>query len=259
MPKKNLVDKLNLKYFLHPVRLIVLILVLLYIFGVAPRLHFDVQGILMHPLVKLALVFVLFSFAHLDGPLSFLLFVALLVTFVPELVRGVGSGTSKLVKGTAEGASSVVGGVTETGKQLVGGVAGGTQQLVGGVSGGTQQLVSSVAQGTQQLLGSVGEGVQEILQGAGEAVDEVVSAATKENLVNSNINNGSGSSCQAVPMHMKGCDPNVGHNASFIRQKNSESCLFDGVKVWKDEIGPQGLNRGNSVMGWSGGQVGAFY
>ena len=248
MPKKNLVDKLNLKYFLHPVRLIVLILVLLYIFGVAPRLHFDVRGILMHPLVKLALVFVLFSFAHLDGPLSFLLFVALLVTFVPELVRRVGSGTSKLVNGTAEGASSVVGGVTETGKQLV-----------GGVSGGTQQLVSSVAQGTQQLLGSVGEGVQEILQGAGEAVDEVVSAATKENLVNSNINNGSGSSCQAVPMHMKGCDPNVGHNASFIRQKNSESCLFDGVKVWKDEIGPQGLNRGNSVMGWSGGQVGAFY
>ena len=248
MPKKNLVDKLNLKYFLHPVRLVVLILVLLYIFGVAPRLNINVQGILMHPLVKLALVFVLFSFAHLDGPLSFLLFVALLVTFVPELVRGVGSGTSKLVKGTAEGASSVVGGVTETGKQLV-----------GGVSGGTQQLVSSVAQGTQQLLGSVGEGVQEILQGAGEAVDEVVSAATKENLVNSNINNGSGSSCQAVPMHMKGCDPNVGHNASFIRQKNSESCLFDGVKVWKDEIGPQGLNRGNSVMGWSGGQVGAFY
>ncbi len=248
MPKKNLVDKLNLKYFLHPVRLVVLILVLLYIFGVAPRLNINVQGILMHPLVKLALVFVLFSFAHLDGPLSFLLFVALLVTFVPELVRGVGSGTSKLVKGTAEGASSVVGGVTETGKQLV-----------GGVSGGTQQLVSSVAQGTQQLLGSVGEGVQEILQGAGEAVDEVVSAATKENLVNSNINNGSGSSCQAVPMHMKGCDPNVGHNASFIRQKNSESCLFDGVKVWKDEIGPQGLNRGNSVMGWSGGQVGSFY
>lgn len=259
MVKKNLVERLNLKYFLHPVRLAVLVVVLLYIFGVAPRLNLGIEGLLAHPLVKLAVVFMLFSLAHLDGPLSILLLVALLVTFVPELVRGVGSGTSKLVQGTAQGASSLVGGVTESGKQVLGGVAGGTQQLVGGVAGGTQELVSSVAQGTQQLLGSVGEGVQEILQGAGDALDEVVSSVTQENLVNSNINNGSGSSCQAVPRHVKGCDPNVGHNASYIKQKNSENCMFDEVKVWKDELGPQGLNNGNSVMGWSDESSGAAY
>lgn len=244
MPKKqNFLNYFNMRYFLNPVRLLVLLLVVFYIFQIGPKLNsnLNLKGLFNQPLVRIAAILLLLSVSHFDGPLSLLLLLALLVTFVPGFVRSVGSGTQKVVSGTSRGAQTLVGGVAQSG-----------QHLVGELSEGTQQVVGGVAEGTQQLLGSVGRGFQQVLQGASGAVGDVVTGATTaENLVNP------GGSCQAVPRSVRGCNPLVGANAGYLKTQKNENCLYDGVKVWKNELGPQGLDQ--NIMGWSGGEVGASY
>lgn len=241
--KGNFLNNFNLRYFLHPVRLLVLLVVLFYIMQIGPKLNLNLGRLFDNTLVRLAVIALLFSLSHIDGPLSLLLLLALLVTFVPGFVTGVTTGAQKAVEGTAEGAKTLVTGAAESAGTMVTGLTQGPQQAVGGV-----------AEGTQQLLSSVGRGFQEVLQGASGAVGDVVAGATTENMANL-----SSGACQAMPRMVNGCDPVVGSNASYVKHDKSDKCLFGGVKVWDGEQGPQGLNQGQPVMGYSGDQLGASY
>lgn len=199
-----------------------------------------------------------------------------------QLVGGIGGGATGVVKGIGGGLQQIagrgnvigrsIGKVSSGATDLIGGLQEGTQNIVSGLGGTAQNLVSGISEGGQYAVVGAQSGVSQAITGLGDGAQQLI-GGVKENLTQSlpgksisrEFENqqkyiGGDKGCNVQPRMTTGCDNIIGYNAPIdcvgVQPNDKDACLCSGVKVWKDEFGPQGLSK---TQGFAGGQIGSTY
>ena len=184
---------------------------------------------------------------------------------IGKAVGGVSAGLTNLIGGVQEGAQELVSGLGGTAQNLISGIQGGLQQGVRGVTEGGQYGIIGAQTGVSKAITGLGSGAQQLIGGVQENLTSPLSGKSisqkfedQQKYIGEEPMSDKG--CNVQPYMTTGCDSIVGYNSPIdcigIKPNDENACLCSGVKVWKDELGTQGLS---SPQGFAGGQYGSTY